>query len=339
MILAAEQPEAKDLWFFFVLLGCILAALVGGYIGRRRGLLNPAHIRRTMSAAIIGCDAPIALLAIWFLQMDADTWKVPVVGALVGMIICGLGLGMARWRRMSLTDAAVFGLQSGMGNVGYTFGGVVCFMMWGLQGLAVEQIFTMMWPFFAFLFCFPIARHYGELAAAAAGGKACPAIPRWLLVLRTLRQSLLDLRSLPLYAATAGVVLNLAKAEPPHFVNDWHIIHAVMVIGIFLQFGSIGMTVRASRIPVFWKAAVASAGMKFIVSPLVMLGLALAMGLEGMQLYACVVLAASPTAVYSILMANLFGLNKDLANTTFITTHAIAFTALISAMAAWHWFG
>ena len=214
-LVLAEQPAANDLRFFYVLVGCILAALVGGYIGRRRGILNPAHVRRTMSAAIIGCDSPIALLAIWFLKMDSSTWKVPVVGALVGVAVCLAGLAVARQRRMVPADAAVFGLQAGMGNIGYTFGGAICFMVWGLQGLAVEQIFTMMWPFFAFIFCFPIARHYGEVAAAAAGGEACPAISPWRLVLRTLRQSLLDLRSLPLYAATAGVVLNLAGLEPP----------------------------------------------------------------------------------------------------------------------------
>ena len=68
-----------------------------------------------------------------------------------------------------------------------------------------------------------------------------------------------------------------------------------------------------------------------------MLGAALALGLSGMQLEVCVLLAAMPTAVYSILMANLFGLNRDLANTTFILTHAIAFAALVPGMAVWHW--
>ena len=254
---------------------------------------------------------------------------------------------------MAPADAAVFGLQAGMGNIGYTFGGAICFMVWGLQGLAVEQIFTMMWPFFAFLFCFPIARHYGEVAAAAAGGAARPAISPWRLVLRTLRQSLLDLRSLPLYAATAGVVLNLAnetRAMPPVAPRGlrcpacaagvrqrWHIIPILMIVGILMQFGSIGMTIKAGRIPVFWKTALGSAALKFLLSPLVMLGAALALGLEGMQLEVCVLLAAMPTAVYSILMANLFGLNRDLANTTFILTHAIAFAAMVPAMAVWHW--
>lgn len=234
-------------------------------------------------------------------------------------------------------DAAVFGLQAGMGNIGYTFGGAICFMVWGLQGLAVEQIFTMMWPFFAFIFCFPIARHYGEAAAAAAGGQAHSAIPPWRLILRTLRQSLLDLRSLPLYAATGGVVLNLAGLQPPESVNRWHVLPILMIVGILMQFGSIGMTIKAGRIPVFWKRALGGASLKFILSPLVMLGAALALGLSGMQLEVCVLLAAMPTAVYSILMANLFGLNRDLANTTFILTHAIAFAAMVPGMAVWHW--
>jgi predicted permease len=328
----AEQP-APD-FRFFLFMGCILVAVVGGYIGRRRGILNPAWVRRTMSGAIIGCDAPIALVAIWFLKMDGDTWKIPVVGAAVGMVVCLLGLWVARQRKMSHLDAPVFGLQAGMGNVGYTLGGAICFMLWGIQGLAVEQIFCMMWPFFAFLFCFPIARHYAE----TGGGQACPTESRVWVILRTLRQSLLDLRSMPLYAATLGVVLNVADLPPPEFVHQWHLIDAMMVIGILLQFGSVGMTVKASRIPTFWKWALASASFKFILSPVLMLGAALALGMSGTPLYVCVLLAAMPTALYSVLMANLFGLNRDLANSTFILTHAICLTVLACTMAVWHWF-
>ena len=43
-----------------------------------------------------------------------------------------------------------------------------------------------------------------------------------------------------------------------------------------------------------------------------------------------------PTALYSVLMANIFGLNRDLANTTFILTHAVCLIALVPAMALWH---
>jgi len=70
-----------------------------------------------MSAAIIGCDAPIALVAIWHLDIQAGVWKVPVSGAAVGVAMCLIGLGVARLVRMRPANAVVFGLQGSMGNV------------------------------------------------------------------------------------------------------------------------------------------------------------------------------------------------------------------------------
>lgn len=311
---------------------CILAAIAGGYALRRSGRVKPEWARPIMSAAIVGCDAPIAWLAIWFLRIEPGVWKVPVVGVAVGMAACLAGLAIARARRMAPADAAVFGLQSGMGNVGYTLGGPLCFVLWGLQGLALEQMFCMIWPFFAFLFCFPIARHYGELAAGGAVERVSPAA----YAARTLWRSLTDLRSLPLYLATLGLTLNLAGAAPPEWVREHHLIDALMVAGIFMQFGGVGVTVRASRLLAFWKTALGSAALKFLLSPVLMLAACLALGMTGEPLYVCLLLSAMPTALYSVLMANLFGLNKDLANATFILTHAICLGAVAVVIAVYY---
>jgi predicted permease len=107
-----------------------------------------------------------------------------------------------------------------------------------------------------------------------------------------------------------------------------------MVLGILGQFGAVGMTVYARRLPGFWKAATATAALKFLAGPALMLGVAAALGLSGTPLGVCVLLAAMPTALYSVLMANLFGLNRDLANTTFILTHAVclASVAVVAAV-------
>ena len=328
-ILAAQTDFAE--YRFGLLLACIVLAIAGGYVGRRRGVLNPHWAGGIMSAAIVGCDAPIACLAIWHLEIYAGVWKVPVAGAAVGVATCLAGLAIARWRRMGPADAAVFGLQGGMGNVGYTLGGFLCFALWGIQGLALEQMFCMMWPFFAFLFCFPIARQYGDAASGV-----CENTPPVAYALRTLGRTLVDLRSLPLYMATLGLVLNLAGPTPPAAIRESHIIDILMVVGILMQFGSVGMTVRARRIPVFWKRSLGSGLLKFVVSPVLMAGAAMALGIRGDPLYVCVVLAAMPTALYSVLMANLFGLNRDLANTTFILTHAICLGLIGVAAALWY---
>jgi predicted permease len=309
---------------FVLFTGCILLSMGGGYVLRRLGLVRPAWVKPVMSAAIIGCDAPIAGLAIWHLAILEGVWKVPLAGGVVAVGGCLLGLALARWRRMGPADAAVFGLQGGMGNVGYTLGGSLCFALWGLQGLALEQMYCLMWPFVAFLFCFPLARHYGEQARGVPpDGLSGPAY-----ALRTLRRSLTDVRSLPLYTATLGLLLNLRGVVPPAAIERSHVIDILMVIGIVLQFGGVGMTVEARRLPVYWKKATGTAAVKFLAGPLLMLGTAAALGLTGVPLAVCLLLAAMPSALYSVLMANLFGLNRDLANATFILTHAVCLAAV-----------
>jgi hypothetical protein len=331
VILAAQNGAGT--YRFYLFMACIVLAIGGGYVARRTGILKPAWAGRIMSFAIIVFDAPIACLAIWFLAMDPGVWKVPVVGVAVGIATCLVGLAVARSLGMAPADAPVFGLQGGMGNVGYTLGGCLCFALWGIQGLALEQMFCMMWPFFTFLFCFPIGRHYAETLACSLERQSPLAYAA-----RTLWLSLTDLRSLPLYLATLGLVLNLMKIAPPEQAKDWHLIDAMMVAGIFLQFGGVGMTVYAGRMPLFWKKALGSAALKFLVSPLFMIAGCLALGMTGVPLAVCLLLSVMPTALYSVLMANLFGLNKDLANTTFILTHAIALALIVVAALVWHVF-
>jgi hypothetical protein len=312
---------------FIVFFGLIAGSTLLGYAMRRKGWGRPEWSRPIMSWAIIGCDAPIALLSLWHLKILPGIWKVPVAGILVGVAVCLLGLLLARQRRMAPAEAAVFGIQGGMGNVGYTLGGFLCLGLWGMQGLAIEQMFCMMWPFFAFLICFPIGRHYGQIAAGV-----CENIPPATYALRTLGRSLGDLRSLPLYGAMAGLALNLSGLVPWPLIRDSHIIDILMFVGIFAQFGGIGMTLHAGRMPLYWRKSAGSGLLKFFVSPALMAAVAWAMGLAGTPLYVCLLLSAMPTAVYSVLMANLFGLNRDLANTTFILTHIVCLAMIVLAV-------
>jgi predicted permease len=409
------ESEAGQVRLAMFLTGMVLATL-GGYLLRRVRLVRPEWARPVMSLAIIACDAPIAGLAIWHLTIDSSVWKIPTAGAAVA-VAASLGGLLLAWRlRMPPADQAVFGLQSGMGNVGYTLGGALCFVLWGDQGLGREQMYCLMWPFYAFLFCFPIARHYGERAAFGAprgpmrdGATACSRTPLGAAPpaqaeaaagppgpansplplgaappaqaeaaagppgpansppplgaaapgqavaaagppgtanfppplgaarfgaaarygARLMLRSLTDLRSLPLYTATLGLVLNLRGVRPPPEVHQWHVLDVLMVLGILMQFGGVGMTVEARRLPAWWKPALGTALLKMAAGPVLMLGVGWALGLAGEPLGVCVLLAAMPTALYSVLMANLFGLNRDLANATFILTHALCLAVVV----------
>jgi len=307
-LLATISPGEARLVFF---LACLLAALALGYAARRTGLLRPERAGLIMSVAIVGVDAPVALVALWFLKIQADVWKVPVVGLLVAIATILIGLALAR--RLPAADRIVVALQGGMGNVGYTMGGAMALALWNVQGLAVEQMFCMMWPFFTFLFCFPLAHHYAGSTTRAEGGDAAYAI-------RLLGRSLADIRSLPLYLATLGLILNLMDVSPPQWFIQWHLLDALMLTGILMQFGAIGLTVQVRRLPRFWRPALGSAALKFLLSPALMLAAALAFGLTGQPLYVCLVLSAMPTALYSVLIANVFRFDCDLATTTCLLT-------------------
>jgi predicted permease len=305
--------------------------MAGGYLARRTGLVKIESASGIMSAAIIGVDAPIALFALWFLRIHPGVWKVPVAGLAVAVLVVLAGLAIARWRRMAMRDRVVFALQSGMGNVGYTLGGAIAFAVWGLQGLSVEQMFCMMWPFFSFLFCWPLAHHYADPVEATDKG---PRHADIAYALRILGKSLADIRSLPLYLATLGLVLNLAGTAPPQAVADpdWHVLDALMVIGIIMQFGSVGLTVRVSRLAAWWKPALGSAALKFLLCPVLMLAAVFALGITGDSLKVCLMLSVMPTALYSVLIANLFRLNTDLANTTFLLTTLFCLAVIVPAI-------
>ena len=109
----------------------------------------------------------------------------------------------------------------------------------------------------------------------------------------------------------------------------------LMVTGIVVQFGSVGMTLQARQLAASWRRALGSAAVKLVLSPVLMLGATLALGLAGEPLQVCLLLAAMPTALYSVLMAHLFGLNRDLANTTFVLTHALCLAAVAVTVLIW----
>ncbi len=322
-------------WRFVVYMACIVAAIAGGYALSRLGWVRRDWAKPIMSFAIIACDAPIAWLSLWHLRIDPSVWKVPVAGGIAAMAVSLIGLGLGKRLGLGRADQALFGLQGGMGNVGYTLGGSICFALFGLQGLALEQMFCLMWPFYAFLFCFPLARHCGHQAAVEAGrAEPVERPPGWWRTAGGVAwRSLTDLRSLPLYLAVLGLGLNLGGRAPWPAIRRWHVIDTLMILGIFLQFGGVGMTVRVRKLWAHARLALATAGMKLVVHPLLMAATAAALGLSGLGLDVVLVLALMPTALYSVLMANLFGLNRDLANATFLLTHALVLAIVVPALA------
>jgi predicted permease len=158
-----------------------------------------------------------------------------------------------------------------------------------------------------------IARFYGRHVNAA---------PLW--------QSLLHVP--PLWAALAGVLLNLSGIGLPVGLDQWLEMLAAGVIPLMLF--SLGLslrwdTINVSRLP----TVVPIVMLQLFIAPLIVWGIALGVGLEGMIFKGTVMEAAMPSMVIGIVLCDRYGLDTGL------YAAAVTLTTLLSLFTLPMWSG
>jgi hypothetical protein len=161
-------------------------------------------------------------------------------------------------------------LCAGIANLGFTMGAFVNFALFGEQGLAVAQMYTLFWELGMVLVLYPVARHYGH------GGGA----PLWKLILANFR----DVRSLPLVAAIIGLTLNRLGVPRPEIIGRSGAVNVLIIVGTVVAFFTTGLLLHFERIGQHRWLYLLIAGVKFIFCPLVGAALVAAMWLIGLPL-------------------------------------------------------
>jgi len=306
---------------FFSLVALVSAGF--GYLARRQGWIGTERAGTFMLAAIVGFDTSLGFFAVWRLQIIQEgTWRLPLVNLTAIAALLAVGFTAARLLKLGRLQQPSFAFGASISNIGYTLGGFVALSLLGPDALGYQFIYIVSSPFFIFLVLFPIAHHYTS---------ASPLGP-----LELMRRSLLDVRSLPLYAVTAGLVLSLLKVPyPAEKMAEVHLIDVLLVVGIVLSYVGIGLTIslRAMR-PYLVQSAVMCV-LKFAVTPLLMLGIMSALGFTGIGRQLCLLLSFMPCAVYSIMIATLFRTDRDLAMTNFLVSHAVFFAVILPFVLPW----
>lgn len=158
-----------------------------------------------------------------------------------------------------------------------------------------------------------IARNYGRQENAA---------PLW--------QSLLQVP--PLWAALAGVLLNLSGIGLPVALDKWLEMLAAGVIPLMLF--SLGLSLRwdtidAHRLPTVFPILM----LQLFIAPLIVWGVAQGIGLDGMLLNGTVMEAAMPSMVIGIVLCDRYGLDTGL------YAAAVTITTLLSLFTLPMWSG
>lgn len=301
------------------MLTVLVGGLVSGYLaGSRFGL--PEHFAKKIMTAVLVCfDWLIALLVIWPMQLSRQLVWLPIVGLALISIITALSAVFFYFLEPDRKSRLTLVLAAGLSNTGYTGGAFVCYALFGIDGLAMANIYLLLSVPAFYLFYLP----YLKVRELRAKDRS--------VALKF--DFLLDFRMLAIPAVIAAIILNLTNVKSPAFMAKLHIVDILVYVASSLSFFAIGLRVKLSRLKNYISLYFLIAAVKFILTPAVALLIIALLALTGQNLNGTVqkviiILSATPSAVLMVTMSNVFDLDGPLASALWVVTMAI-FVAII----------
>lgn len=291
-----------------------VASLWAGYFARRHDWVKEEVSRRVHWHTVVWVWALVSLISLWRAPLGReDIWlilisMVTVATASFGVIPIAKALGCSR------EQVGVIAVASGVGNLGFTLGGYICYSILdpGEKALGIAIAFVSVMQVMGIVLLYPVARHFSPREQSDMS------LPRLIIT------SILDIRSMPLYAAVAGQLLGLFGPTMPKQVNDWHIIDVLFYLGSFGGYFGIGLRLRlGGSLLGFVKPHAILAGMKFVFMPLLSWVLLYLIARTGRPVSptahdVVMIEAFMPTAIQTVMIANLFHLDTRLASAVWL---------------------
>jgi predicted permease len=301
------------------MLTVLVGGLASGYLASSRFGVPEHFAKKIMTIVLVCFNWLIALLAIWPLQLSRQLIWLPIVGLALMSIITALSAGIFRFLEPDRKSRLTLILAAGLSNTGYTGGAFVCYVLFGMVGLAMANIYLLLSVPAFYLFYLPYLKVHELRAKNSAAALKL--------------DFLLDFRMLVIPAVIAAIILNLTNIKSPPFITKFYIIDILVCIASALSFFAIGLRVKLSRLKNYISLYFLIAAIKFILTPAVALLIIALLTLTGQNLNGMVrkviiVLSATPSAVLMVTMSNVFDLDNPLASALWVVTMAI-FAAIV----------
>lgn len=275
--------------------------------------LDAEQVRRSLTGVVYILMLPaLVLVVLWQAPLGLDSVRIALSGALD--VLFGLAAAWL-WFRRSRHPHRVVGaalLASAFPNATYLGLPVLeaTFGPWA-RSVAIQ---------YDLLACTPLLLSVGTAIAAWYGGEEKKAHPLKALV-----------KVPPLWAALAGVSLNLLDVPRPEIVQSWleNLGSAVVPLMLF----SLGLGLRwagtwRQQIPVVLPVAV----IQLLLAPVIIWGFASTIGLQGEVLVAVILEAAMPSMVLGLVLCDRYKLDTSL------YAMAVTVTAAFSMLTLPMWF-
>lgn len=291
-----------------------VVALALGHEARRRGWLDESWSRRIHFHTVAWVWTITSVLALWRLELHpGQIWLIALNPA---VLVAGSAAAILLARAMKLSRSAtgVMAIAGGVTNSGVTLGAYVCYRLLEPpeQAIAYALAWVSVMQVCGIVMLYPIARHYGSDPAST----------------RSLRElmfaTFIDWRSLPLLGALVGVLLSWAGASDGGLVDRFHLLHLLFFLGGGASYFGIGMRLRLGRsLRRYPREHAILAAVHFIAMPLLVAGLVWLINrsplpLDGLGTDVVLITAFMPTAIMTVMIANLFDLDAHLAGAVWL---------------------
>jgi hypothetical protein len=303
---------------FMLFSSVIYGALLVGWAAREMGLINEKISGKIMRRTIVFLEPFLIVLIYWALDLTKLRVLIvmPLAASLVsiGALVAGRLVAQAvghedRRERGSFVCCCMFS------NVGLTMGSFICLLLLGQRALSLASLYAVYFLPFFFTIGMVVARRYSPSSKYTA----------WEMLARFLRD---PISLAPNIAIVAGIAVNLiTHGQRPQVLG--HVTDALVLVDVSIYSVAIGLSMRFGRILSYWRDCLGMSLVKFIITPIIGIGVGLLLGCPGigggLAMQVVVIQSAMPVAIFALVLCKLFDLDMDLANASWIfTTFATA---------------
>ncbi|MGB0767916.1 MAG: AEC family transporter [Phycisphaeraceae bacterium] len=331
---------------FFALVVVSALSIAAGYLARARGILHEDVSRKVHWVTIVILWSSAGFFALWNLEPKiANLWVLAIEPLLV-VIPAFLIIPLAKAIRLKRNQIGVLALAAGLRNSGFALGAFLAYAILpvgdllrqeagpdgvlspkranalSISALAYGLLIVMTMSMAVVIFLFPMVQHF-----AGDGEDQTP-------IGRIIYKSFVDWKAMLFYSSAAGIALAYSPIDCPAIVHDWYILKVLIFVGSAAAYFGIGMRLHFDQLRPHIKSHAILAGVKFVATPILTLGLLLIARNLGnappppLLDQTFVLIAFMPTAIQTVIVANLFHLDARMAGSVWIV-NTLAFICVV----------
>lgn len=309
--------------FFIVFIDILLPLMLGMYL--RHWGLSRDILRMVIRANVVGVATFLSVVSFWSVRVTPELLWLPLSTIPICFIPVAIFYAWEKKRFKDPREQGSYMISMMLGNIG-TLAGLCAFVLYGEIGFAYVQLIAVPQILVIVLFCFPMGQYYyDKWAHTSEEGSHRPSIVKMLFTWN----------QLPAVGVAIGLSLSGLGVDKPSSIT--FLFDCLIHLSAWMGMVPVGYDLNLASARRYAGKLWAVFPVKFIVLPVILYGMTNLFVNDPVMLVCVILASAAPTAIFAVAAAQLYDLNVDLAESSFITT-TLAFLFILYPIIYW-WAG